>query len=144
MANSGNESVRRWFEEVWNKRRREAIAEMLTPETILNDGPTVGRGPEAFYPFFDRITASFSNMHITVEDIFGENDRVCARWSCTGTHDGDGLGFPPTGKTVSITGITIARLSGGKFAEAWQNWDMLGMMQQLQGTQAAAATYIGS
>jgi predicted ester cyclase len=54
------------------------------------------------------------------------------------------LGLPPSGKTVRFTGMTILRASGGKVLEAWQNWDMLGMMEQIQGQGKKAATYIGA
>jgi steroid delta-isomerase-like uncharacterized protein len=143
MTDSEKDLGRRWFEEIWNKGRRETIAEMLAPDGVIHDGGTQSRGPEGFYPFFDRIHASFSDMHVKVEDTFAEGDKICIRWSCTATHTGSGLGFDPTGRTINITGITIARISAGRFVEAWQNWDMLGMTEQLQGPRTAA-TYIGT
>jgi predicted ester cyclase len=54
------------------------------------------------------------------------------------------MGMPPTGRTVHVTGITILRVADGKVIEAWQNWDMLGMMQQIQSEGKKAATYIGA
>lgn len=142
MTDSERDLGRRWFEEIWNMGRRETIAEILAPDAVIHDGGTDSRGPEGFYPFFDRIHASFSNMHVTIEDTFAEGDQICIRWSCAATHSGDGLGIAPTGRTISVTGISIGRVSGGRFVEAWQNWDMLGMMQQLQGG-GAVGTYIG-
>jgi SnoaL-like polyketide cyclase len=56
----------RWFEEVWNKGRRAAIAEMIAPHGEIHDGVTDSVGPEGFYPFFERINASLSDLHITV------------------------------------------------------------------------------
>ena len=143
MTDSERDLGRRWFEQVWNQGRREAIAEMFAPDGIIHDGGTESRGPEGFYPFFDRINASFSDMRLIVEDTFGEGDKICIRWSCTATHTGNGLGLAPTGRTVSMTGISVIRVLGGKFVEAWQNWDMLGLMEQLQGARSAT-TYIGA
>ena len=131
----------RWFEEVWNKGRREAIAEMLAPEGVIHDGGDAMQGPAGFYPFYDRIRATFSDMHVKVEDTFAEGNVLCVRWSCSVRHTGDGLGFPPTGKTCHITGISIVRFAHGQLVEAWQNWDMLGLLQQIQGA-PKAATYI--
>jgi steroid delta-isomerase-like uncharacterized protein len=135
--------AKRWFEEVWNKGRREAIAEMLALDAVIHDGGSDTIGSEGFYPFFDRMRATFSDLHVTIEDTFGEGDQVCVRWSCTGQHTGSGLGLPPTGKALRVTGITIIRVSGGLLAEGWQNWDMLGMMEQITG-ERKSATYIAA
>lgn len=132
-----------WFEEVWNKKRREAIAEMIAPGAAIHEGGETVYGPEGFYPFFDRMQAVFSDMHVTLQDTIAQKDRICVRWSCRMKHTGSGLGVAPTGKTVEITGISIMRVADGKAVEAWQNWDMLGLMQQLQGT-GKPATYIAS
>ena len=100
-------------------------------------------GPEGFYPFFDRLSTALSDIHVEAHDTIAGEDRICVRWSCTAKHTGDGLGIPATGKTISVTGISILRVKDGKLVEGWQNWDMLGMMEQLQGHQASA-TYIGA
>jgi steroid delta-isomerase-like uncharacterized protein len=104
---SAQDLAKRWFEEVWNKGRREAIAEMLAPGAVIHDGGADTIGADGFYPFFDRMRATFSDLHVTIEDTFGEGDRVCLRWSCTGTHTGAGLGIPATGKALKVTGMTI-------------------------------------
>jgi steroid delta-isomerase-like uncharacterized protein len=132
-----------WFEKVWNQGRRDVIAEMLAPDGVVHDGNETAKGPEGFYAFFDRMHAAFSDIHITIEFALAEGDNVCLRWSCTLRHTGDGLGLPATGKVVKTTGISIIRLADGKFAEGWQNWDMLGLMQQI--TEAPMArTYIAA
>ena len=53
------------------------------------------------------------------------------RWTATGTHDGDALGVPASGKTTTVTGIGIDRFEDGKIVEVWGNWDTLGMLQQI-------------
>jgi steroid delta-isomerase-like uncharacterized protein len=134
---------RQWFEQVWNQGRREAIAELLAPDAVIHDGDMDTVGPEGFYPFFDRINGTLSDVHVTVNDTIAGGDKICIRWSCTGKHTGDGLGIPASGTNVHISGISILRVANGKLAEGWQNWDMLGMMQQMQGLKKAA-TYIGA
>ncbi len=86
----------------------------------------------------------FRRFSSAVEDTIAEGDRASIRWSFTAKHTGNALGTPATGKTVHVTGITILRAAGGKVVEAWQNWDMLGMMQQIQSEAKASATYIGA
>jgi predicted ester cyclase len=68
---------------------------------------------------------------LTIEDIIAEGETVMACWSCRGTHKGDLSGIAPTGKQVTISGVSIARFTGGKMAEGWVNWDAQGLMQQL-------------
>jgi steroid delta-isomerase-like uncharacterized protein len=130
----------RWFEEVWNQGRRESIAEMASAEVVIHDGAQDSAGPAAFYEFYDRMRATFTELQVTVHDTIAEGDLLCIRWSCTAKHTGGGLGMPASGKSLQVTGISIFRIAGGQVVEAWQNWDMLGMHQQIQGGQAA--TYI--
>jgi predicted ester cyclase len=143
MTDSERDLGRRWFEQVWNQRRREAIAEMLTPDAVLHESGIDSIGPEGFYPFYDRLRATFPDLHVDVEDTIAEGDKICVRWSCTAKHTGGGLGIAPTGVTIHVTGISILRAAGGKLVEGWQNWDMMGMMEQIKGG-GKAATYIGA
>ena len=75
--------------------------------------------------------SSFPDLKRPVEDLVAEDDKVVARWSSVGTHSGDFMGTPPSGKTVRTTGITIFRLEDGKIVEEWSESDMLGMLQQV-------------
>ena len=143
MSEQNRQLVRRWFEGVWNEGRREVIAEMLTPDAVIQDGGVASVGPEGFYPFFDRMHAAFSGIHVTPHDMIAEEDKVCVRWSCTMWHTGDGLGMPATNKCIEISGISVVRVANGKFVAGWQSWDMLGMLQQIRG-EAMAPTYIAA
>lgn len=137
MSEQNKKLVRRWFEEVWNQGRREVIDELMPTECIIYDGSKPVKGPEEFKPFYDRIQSAFSESHMEVMDTIAEGDTVCARWQVTMRHTGDSLGLPATGKQVKISGISVIRFADGRMVEAWQNWDMMGMLEQLQGTQPA-------
>jgi steroid delta-isomerase-like uncharacterized protein len=143
MTELEQDIARQWFEEVWNKGRREAIAEFLSPDALLHEGGADVVGPEGFYPFFDRLSTALSEIHVGVEDSIADGDKVCVRWSFTAKHTGDGLGIAATGVPIHITGITIMRIAGGKMVEGWQNWDMLGLMEQIQGMRKSA-TYVAA
>jgi steroid delta-isomerase-like uncharacterized protein len=143
MTEADRDLGRRWFDLVWNQGKREAIAAMLAPDAVIHDGGIDSNGPEGFYPFFDRMHATFTEVHIHVEDMFADKDKICVRWSFTGKHAGAGLGIPPSSKKVHITGISILRIAGGRLLEGWQNWDMLGMLEQINGA-PKSATYIGA
>jgi predicted ester cyclase len=68
---------------------------------------------------------------VTVEDTIAEGDKVAARCTVRATHAGDGLGFAATQRAMEITGIAIVRVKDGKIIEAWNNFDFMGMFQQL-------------
>jgi predicted ester cyclase len=73
----------------------------------------------------------FPDARITVEQQLAEGDLVATRWSGRGTHEGELMGIEPAGKQVTVSGVTISRLEGGKIVEEFLNWDTFGMMQQL-------------
>ncbi|BBC35983.1 uncharacterized protein SGFS_072770 [Streptomyces graminofaciens] len=88
-------------------------------------------GMDAFRRDCEQWRGAF-DFEFTVEDQMAQGDRVCSRWSWSGTHKGDFFGISPTGRTVSMTGMTIHRCtSDGKIAEGWWQYDNLGLMGQL-------------
>jgi predicted ester cyclase len=143
MSEANKQLAKRWFEEVWNKGRREAIPEILAPDAEIRESGEIVKGPEGFYPFFDRMQAAFSEIHVTFQDAIAEADMVCLRWSCSMKHTGSGLGIAPTQKTLATTGMTMVRVANGRFVAGWQNWDMLGLMQQMK-QEPMAPTYIAA
>ena len=92
--------------------------------------PTV-RDREALMQTFAEWDTAFSDGHVRVEDMVAEGDRVVQRWTYHATHTGEFMGIPATGKELTITATTTYRLSGGKVAECWWNYDNLGIMHQL-------------
>ena len=143
MTEQERDLGRRWFDEVWNKGRREAIAEMLTPESIVHEGGIDTVGIDGFYPYFDRFQSAFSGIRVNIDDTIAQGDKICVRWSFTAKHTGDGLGIPPSGKTIHLTGISILRVANNKLLEGWQNWDMLAMTEQIKDLRRSSA-YIGA
>ena len=126
--------MNRWFQEVWNEGRTETVYELFSPDGIArgqNSADGELRGPQEFEGFVRKIHGSFSEMKLKVEDVFGAGDRVVLRWSAVMKHTGDALGLPATGRTVRSRGITIARIVDGKIVEGWDNWDQLGMLEQI-------------
>jgi steroid delta-isomerase-like uncharacterized protein len=136
--------VRRWFEEVWNQKKVETVKELVAPECIWHGTSEVGdelRGPEGFLTLHSRLLDAFPDMHFILGDTFGSGEQVAVRWTATMKHSGDGLGMKASGANITLTGMGIARFSGGKIVETWDSWDKLGMMQQIQAaTTAKSAT----
>jgi steroid delta-isomerase-like uncharacterized protein len=133
MSEGNKNVVRRLFEELWNKGNLPVADELFSPNYAHHDPstPDVGRGPESEKKRATLYRTAFPDLRLTIEDIIAEGETVTARWSCRGTHKGDLSGIAPTGKQFTISGVTIARLSNGKMAEGYVNWDALGLMQQL-------------
>ena len=71
---------------------------------------------------------AFPDAHFTIDDAFRAGQNEVARWTVTGTHEGELAGVPLTGRRFSVTG---ARIANGKITESWNNWDALGLMLQL-------------
>ena len=135
MAGKNDTLLHRWFEEVWNKRRPEAIDEMLDCEGIahglVDESGKELCGPEGFKPFFANFISAFPDLHVTVEETVVEGDRVAARCTVTGTHTGEGIGLAATHRPVTFSGMCMVRLKDGKIVEAWNNFDFMSMFQQI-------------
>ena len=123
--------VRRFFEESINTKNLAAVDDVIGPTYVNHDMPTPGPGPEGMRAVLQMFFAAFSDMNVVVEQTLGEGDLVATRGRFEGTHDGEFMGVPATGKSVSVKYIDMWRLEGGKAVENWVQLDMLGLMQQL-------------
>jgi steroid delta-isomerase-like uncharacterized protein len=126
--------MRRWFKEVWKEGKNRTIHELMDENCIAVGEEQAGvelHGPREFEEFANRFRGAFPDQAIEVEDVFGAGDKVVVRWSAKMTHTGDQLGFPATNKKVKVSGISIAVIKDGKIIRGWDNWDQLGLMQQL-------------
>ena len=120
---------RRIVEEGFNKGSLEVVDELVSPDHV-NHADNV-QGVEAYKGFIGMYRSAFPDLEMTIEDQIAEGDKVVNRWTATGTHQGELMGIPPTGKAMSATGVYIARIQDGQVIEEWGNFDALGMMQQL-------------
>ena len=89
------------------------------------------RGPEEFREYIGGLRAAMSDIDHTIEDLFGEGDRVVVRGRLTARHTGEMMGIPPTDREVSVDETIVYRLEDGKVAETWAAVDTLGMLEQL-------------
>ncbi len=75
--------------------------------------------------------SAFPDLRVKNEDVIVEEDKVAVRWTARGTHNGQLMNIPPTGKQVTLKGIDILRIDNGRIAERWGEFDALGMLSQL-------------
>jgi predicted ester cyclase len=129
--------LNRFWTEVWNDNKLDVIDEIFHPNFVdhgLAPGLTM-QGPEGAKEAVKQFRTAFPDLTLEVDDMLCEGDKVLTRWTAVGTHNGplnnpQGQ-IPPTGKKGIVLGMTLNRVEDGKIIEAWDNFDTMGMLQQL-------------
>jgi steroid delta-isomerase-like uncharacterized protein len=108
------------------------IDEVFEPDVVMSTPvPIRATGAEAFKEVFATLHRAFPDLHIAVEELIAEGDKVVARNTVTGTHQGEYLGKPPTGNRVTYNEVFILRFVSGRIAQSWGIVDVLAQMKQL-------------
>lgn len=118
---ANKEAVRRLFEEVWNARNLDAVADVLVPDYA-----------ERERVWAEMVLAAFPDTHFTIDDMLAEGDRVATRVTWRATHRGDFAGIAPTGKQIEISAMFIHRMGDGKAIESWGFGDAIGIYDQIK------------
>ena len=132
----GNKATLRRFQEALSSGDWELISktidEVVAPDALISTPlPIEATGAELLKEVFGRLHRAFPDLHITAEDLIAEGDKVVARNTVTGTHQGEYMGLPPTGRSVTYDEIFIVRFAGGRIAETWGVVDVLSQLRQL-------------
>lgn len=130
MSAQNKELVHTTFQEIWNGRNLDIIKERLSRDYVGHSVREI-QGPQGAKGFAAAILDAFPDYRYTVEDEICEGDKVVHRWIAKGTHEGEFQGLPPSGKQVTISGISVYRVANGKLVEGWTTADMLGLLQQI-------------
>ena len=131
MDESNGQVMRRAFEEIMNHGNVAAINELFASDFTGHDtsGGTFGR--EEFREGVLDMLSAFSDRQVKIADQVVAEDKVVTRWQATGVHAGEFNGIPATGRRVSLTGISIDRIAGGRIVESWEVTDDAGLLRQL-------------
>ena len=123
----------RLIKEVFNRGNVSVVDELLAPDFVEHEElpPGIPPGREAVKQLSTIFRSAFPDFKATIDDMIAEGDKVVARQTWSGTHKGEFMGVPPTGKKVSFGVIDIVRIAGGKVVEHWGQMDGMGMMKQL-------------
>ncbi|HZC03314.1 MAG TPA: ester cyclase [Gammaproteobacteria bacterium] len=127
--------VRRYIEEAFNQGNLDVLDEVIATDGVhyanVREEPV--RGPEQRRQAVSHWREAFPDLHMTLDDLIAEGEKVSYRWTARGTHQGEFLGIASSGKQMTTRGIVIERLANGKFTEGWTSSDTLGLMRQLGG-----------
>jgi steroid delta-isomerase-like uncharacterized protein len=132
--------VRRSMEQVWKDGNTRVVDEFYA-NNYVDHTPAPGFTPdrEGIRGTSKLYHAAFPDLDLMIDELVAEGDRVAARFTVQGTHEGDLQGIPPTGKHIRINGMTINRVQGGKIVESWELTDQFSLLQQLGATQPPAS-----
>lgn len=141
-------AVQRMIDEAMNQMDLAVIDELFAADYVMHDPAWPGevKGPEGFKQWAGAMLEPFfSDGDAVVEDMIAEGGKVVVRWTWSGTHAGEFMGIPATGRRITVTGISIHRFADGKFVESWASYDALGMMGQLTAEEwALEGTWYGA
>jgi steroid delta-isomerase-like uncharacterized protein len=132
MSEQNKAVVRRIIEDYWNKKNPALAGELFAADCSWHiPGGELQRGVQGAEQLYGPYATAFPDFRLTIEDTVVEGDRVAVSYSFTGTHKGALGTVPASGKRVTLSGIAIFRLAGGKVTEARLVWDTLSLQQQI-------------
>ncbi|MGX9791198.1 ester cyclase [Mycobacterium sp. MMS18-G62] len=110
----------------------KTIDELVAPDAVIRTPlPIDATGPEALKQVWAMLLRIYPDIHLNVEDVIAEGDKVVGRTTVTGTHQGEFMGVAGTGKSVTYNEIFIFRFAGGRVAETWGVVDVYAQMRQI-------------
>jgi len=134
LTEENKKIVRRCVEQLWNEGKTELIAELIHPNFIRHHERNQDEdihGIEGFRVWLTQTRQALSNLQLTIEKIFAENDRVMLYLRGRGMHKGELKGVAATDTELTWTATTLLRMADGKIAECWLIVDTLGILQRL-------------
>ena len=132
MSIEKNKNLVRLYQEIYNSNDLDRLTEVVSEDLLTpNIMPGIPHGLEGAKAAHRIMLTGFPDYQTIIDDMIAEGDQVAARIKMTGTHSGEFMGIPPTGRRISFTGIYFARIAGGKIVEHWGEEDGVSLLQQL-------------
>jgi steroid delta-isomerase-like uncharacterized protein len=132
LQEQNKDAARNFIELGFNQKNPAAVDTYFSPS--LTDHalpPMLPPGFEGRKMFYGAFLAAFPDIHVNVKDQVAEGNKVVTHWAAHGTHQGELMGIPATGKSINVNGIAIDRFENGQSVEHWEIFDQMGLMQQL-------------
>jgi steroid delta-isomerase-like uncharacterized protein len=128
-----NKAAKRRYFEAFNAGDLDAFDELFAPGYVLHvPGSANVQGPEELKTMVAGSLVNLSEVLLTIDDMVAEGDKVATRWTLTALHSGAFMGVPPTNRRITVHGTIIDRFVHGRVVEAWECFDMYGVMRQLE------------
>jgi steroid delta-isomerase-like uncharacterized protein len=124
--------MRRYIEEVWNKGDLDFVDKNFSAD-FVNHGTLLGQPADrdGIKWVIRNTRNAIPDLHLSIEDMVAEDDKVVTRWLAKGTHKGEFMGAKPTGNKISVSSTVIDHIKDGKVVEAWPIRDDLSLLQQI-------------
>ena len=126
----------RWFEEVWNRRNPDAIAALTPPDLRAHGADGTDRGQDGMRQFYEMFVSTVPDIQVEVVNCVHGTDHAAVQWVARGTHSGHVDGWEASGNAIEVAGLTLMRLADGRIAEAWDSFDMSGLMRTMNAPSA--------
>ncbi|HSF81703.1 MAG TPA: ester cyclase [Anaerolineales bacterium] len=140
MSDQNKNIIRRVVDELWNRGRIELLNEIYHPDySHIDPANPLVTDLDGLRTHVEVLRTSFPDMHVDIDEMIAEGDSVAKMWKMHGTFTADFMGIPANDEPVSLSGITVYRMTGGKIKECVWGYDNLGLMQQLGAFPAEAA-----
>ena len=131
MFLSNEITMRRFVEQVINNGDFPVLDEVIHPNYVYRSPDQVIQGPEALRDLFTAYRTAFPDLHIEIEDLVSADNKTVISFTLSGTHEGDLMGMPATGRQVKVSGMTLSHFENGKIVEEWELLDQLTLFQQI-------------
>jgi steroid delta-isomerase-like uncharacterized protein len=137
MTTPNTDAVRACFEQA-SRGNFAALDAILTSDFVLHS-PSEVRGAEGLSSMVEGYRNALPDLELTIDHQFAAGEYVASRFTIRGTHDGDLMGVPASGRRVEFTGITVSRCRDGRIAEEWELTDTIGLLGQVGALPATTA-----
>ena len=131
LEEQNKEVVRRYWNGKWNERRPEILDELQTSDVVYHGTTMEMNNLEEYKQAYSGFLSILHDTKIIIDEILVDGDKVMTRVTMSGVQKGELEGIPTTGNSFTMSGFTVFRLVDGKIAEEWEDWDWLGLYQQL-------------
>jgi steroid delta-isomerase-like uncharacterized protein len=124
--------MRNYIEVAWNKGNLDFIDKNFSSDFVSHGTlPGQPNNRDSVKSVISTIRNAIPDLHITIEELLAEGDKVASRWVTKGTHKGDLMGAKPTGNKIRVSETVVVRVKDGRVVEGWANRDDLGFLQQI-------------
>ena len=131
MSEKNEKVIRRFIDEVINRGDFSVLNDLIQPNYVYRSPDQQFKGAEALEGLVSAYRIAFPDINVKIDDLVNGGEKVVVSVTLTGTHEGDLMGIPPTGKKVDIRGMILSRFEDGKIVDEYEVIDMLAMFQQI-------------